>query len=244
MKRFTETTKWRDTWFMDLPAKWKLAWLWLLDNCDNAGVCEANPRLMSFEIGEPLDGDEMLRMMAGRVSKPKPGKWYIERFIEYQYGELRDSCQYHQRVKETLRKHGLSGELFPVDSPSQSPSHPPSQSPSPEDKDKETDKVSEKDTQVEVVWAAYPKKVGKREALPVIRAIIRERGFDFILERVKAYAAAVAQWPTEDRCYIPDPVRWFRRGRYDDDTTAWERKLPVGNNRVGRVTEEDHRHGF
>lgn len=240
MKRFTETTKWRDAWFMDLPAKYKLAWLWLLDNCDSAGVCEANPRLMSFEIGEPIDGDEMLRMMAGRVSKPKAGKWYVERFIEYQYGKLRDNCQYHQRVRETLRKHGLTELFDSSEVDSESPSQSSSELPSVEDKDKD----KEVDLRLETIWREYPKKVGKREALPVISAIVRERGYEFILHRVKQYAAAVAKWPAEDRCYIPDPVRWFKRGRYDDDDSAWVRTVPKGNNRIGVVTEEDHNHGF
>ena len=37
-KRFTATEKWDDPFFCNLEAKYKLAWIYLLDKCDNAGI--------------------------------------------------------------------------------------------------------------------------------------------------------------------------------------------------------------
>ena len=88
---------------MDLPAKYKLAWFWILDNCDHAGLIDANSRLMSFMVGEPIDGEEFLRMMAGRVTKPKAGKWFVTSFISFQYGaELNPRNSAHRGVLRIL----------------------------------------------------------------------------------------------------------------------------------------------
>ena len=48
MKRFTEALKWRDPWFLDLSVDGKLAFWYIVENCDNAGVWEPNFRLANF----------------------------------------------------------------------------------------------------------------------------------------------------------------------------------------------------
>ena len=89
-------------------------------------------------------------------------------------------------------------------------------------------KPSPRDLEAESIWALYPKKTGKKAAMREIIAAVRENGADHIRERVQAYAAAVAQWSEDDRKYVPDPVRWFKRGNYDDDPQTWQRKSANG----------------
>ena len=50
-KRFSETTKWSDEWFTSLKPLPKLVFLYIIDNCDNAGFYEINTRVASFLIG-------------------------------------------------------------------------------------------------------------------------------------------------------------------------------------------------
>lgn len=107
MKRFSETTKWADPWFMDLPSKWKLLWLFLLDSCDSAGVWQPNIRLASVQIGEPFEASEAVRILSGRVGVLPSGKWHILKFVEYQYGELSEACRPHQQVLSLIKTHGL-----------------------------------------------------------------------------------------------------------------------------------------
>ena len=52
----------------------------------------------------------------------------------------------------------------------------------------------------------------------------RRRGAAHLLDRVTAYAAAVATWPEADRQFIPHPATWFNRGSYDDDPATWQRR--------------------
>ena len=84
-------------------------------------------------------------------------------------------------------------------------------------------KQSARELEAESVWALYPKKKGKKDAMREILEAIRTVGIERIRERVQAYAAAVSRWPEDDRKYVPDPVRWFKRGNYDDDPKEWQR---------------------
>jgi hypothetical protein len=51
MTRFTETDKWRDKWFLELNPLQKILFLYLCDNCNNAGFIEINPSFWAASIG-------------------------------------------------------------------------------------------------------------------------------------------------------------------------------------------------
>jgi hypothetical protein len=80
-KRFTESDKWRDKWFRALRPEFKLAWLYLLDNCDAAGVIDLDQELADFQIGIALDWSQFLTHCDGRVEQLKSGKFWVCRFI-------------------------------------------------------------------------------------------------------------------------------------------------------------------
>lgn len=107
MKRFTETTKWGDPWFMDLPVKYKAFWFYICDQCDCAGTWEPNMRLAIAQIGEPLELVEILRVFAGRIEQLKDGKLWVRKFIEFQYGILSPDCKPHLAVIKRLECLGI-----------------------------------------------------------------------------------------------------------------------------------------
>ena len=47
-KRMSETEKWKDPWFEGLSKDFKLIWLYLLDDCDNAGIWQMSIRRLNF----------------------------------------------------------------------------------------------------------------------------------------------------------------------------------------------------
>jgi hypothetical protein len=108
MKRFTETNKWEDPWFRRLKPEMKLLWAWLLDSCDNAGVIDIDIELASFQVGYqyPID---TLSEFGQRVIKLPCGKFFIPKFIEFQYGNLSPDCKAHNPIFSSLEKHGLKG---------------------------------------------------------------------------------------------------------------------------------------
>lgn len=112
MKRFTETTKWDDPWFMDLPGKYKLFWLFICDRCDCAGAWQPNWKLAIAQIGESLEPAEVLRIFADRIIQLPDGKFWIKYFIRYQYGILSSECKPHQNVLLTLNNLNLDRDLW------------------------------------------------------------------------------------------------------------------------------------
>lgn len=108
MKRFTETQKWEDPWFRRLKPEMKLLWQWILDRCDNAGVIDPDIELASFQIGYQYPMDTLLEF-GDRVQKLPCGKWFIPKFIEFQYGKLSEMCKAHNPIFQSLEKHGLKG---------------------------------------------------------------------------------------------------------------------------------------
>ena len=77
------------------------------------------------------------------------------------------------------------------------------------------------------IYAAYPRKVAKAEAIKAITVAIKALNAKhadpaaYLMDRVTAYADAVATWPVDRRQFIPHPATWIRQGRYEDDPAQW-----------------------
>jgi hypothetical protein len=106
-KRFTETSKWDDSWFVELSAENKLAWLYCCDCCDQAGVLDLSPRLANFRIGCNVDWDSFVKACGDRVAVLPEGKLWLVGFIGFQYGELSRDCKAHAPVFRSFEKHQL-----------------------------------------------------------------------------------------------------------------------------------------
>jgi hypothetical protein len=76
-------------------------------------------------------------------------------------------------------------------------------------------------TTAEDIYAAYPRKVAKKDALRAICNAMKTAGREKLLVATKQYAAAMAKCPLEERKFIPHPATWFNRGSYDDDPAEW-----------------------
>jgi hypothetical protein len=241
MKRFTATEKWADPWYRKLPPEQKLAWAYLCENCDAAGVIDLDRELADFAIGAAVDWDAFLRAAGDRCEVITKGKIWLTGFINFQYGRLSEDCKAHSPVFASLAKHHITERLSKGFA-----------NPMERDKDKDKDKEKDKDSVLEggckgetiapvaaitpfdAFWEATPRKVGKLSAKSAYTATIRtlkERGQDdphgFLLDRIKAFAAS----PKGRGEFCPHPTTWLNQGRYDDDPTTW---LDSGENRNGR----------
>lgn len=83
--------------------------------------------------------------------------------------------------------------------------------------------------EAEQVYALYPKKVGRDEALRAITKQLKSHPLAYLLDKTNQFAEAVNSWPVSyryfqdggDRC--PHPASWFNQGRFADDPKEWRR---------------------
>ena len=168
-KRFTDTGKWKKKWIRELNPNMKLFWFYLLDNCDHAGIWEVDIDLAAFQIGVDLDESTILQTFNRKIVPFKPGKWFIPKFVEYQYGELNETNRAHNSVIKILTKYklfkGLTRGLQ-----------------GPMDMDKELDKDKDKD------------KRGKKEQLETIKSNLSDYSKKYPTLNIQFYYDSFVDW--------------------------------------------------
>jgi hypothetical protein len=75
---------------------------------------------------------------------------------------------------------------------------------------------AKKDTDFESFWSAYPKKVGKADALKAWKKNKAAQHIDKALKTIERMKAT-DQWQREGGRYIPNPATWINQGRWDDE---------------------------
>ena len=106
-KRLTDTAKWDRQWFREMPVEYKAFWTYLCDRCDHAGLWHKDLAMASFYIGAQIEAEKALGFFGDRVKVMADDKWFVERFISFQYGELKNNNSVHAAVLRTLQKHGV-----------------------------------------------------------------------------------------------------------------------------------------
>jgi len=108
-KRFVDTELWQKEWFQDLSLKEKIILKYIFENCDCAGVWNANFKLATFIIGERVSVDDIHNINAKKEQFTilENGYIFVNDFIKFQYGTLSESCKPHKPVIEKLKKYNL-----------------------------------------------------------------------------------------------------------------------------------------
>lgn len=83
-KRLTESEKWNDVWFRNLPPHQKLIWVYCCDNCNLAGFLEVDLEKISFDT--KLSTDEINGALKGlkRGLLESDGWIWIKNFLRHQ----------------------------------------------------------------------------------------------------------------------------------------------------------------
>ena len=117
MKRFTSTLKWTDPWFRRLSGSAKMLWYYALDHCDHIGIVELDLDLVSHDCGIKCN-DKSVAELGDRIQPIGSNRYFIPKFIGFQYGKLSTACRPHEKVIEAINTHGLvltpSGYRYPV----------------------------------------------------------------------------------------------------------------------------------
>ena len=114
-KRFTDTTKWNEDWFLELPIQHKLFWIYICDNCDYAGIYKPNKKLFQFCVGydiKEIDFLQNINRNKKRIKVLKNGRWYLLGFISFQYGKnLNSNSKVQKNVIKLLEENNIKSDL-------------------------------------------------------------------------------------------------------------------------------------
>ena len=107
-KRYTDTDKWKKSFIKGLPAKYKLLWLYILDDCCHAGIWETDFEVASIRIGSKVTEKEAIKYYQKQIKIFDDGnKWFIPKFIDFQYGQLNANSKPHQSVIKRIDKYDV-----------------------------------------------------------------------------------------------------------------------------------------
>ncbi len=98
-KRFTETSKWDDPWFRELPGVQKLVFMYIIDRCDNAGFWEIDEGAIAWHT--KLDPKHIQGALKGleRGLKVVDGWAWVRTFLRHQKNEiLNESNPAHRQI--------------------------------------------------------------------------------------------------------------------------------------------------
>ena len=113
-KRFTDTMKWNEDWFLEIKNPHKLFWIYICDNCNHAGIFKPNKRMFELMLGARIDIDLFLKEINSdkqRILELANGRWYLTKFIEFQYGgKLNANNRVHKSILEMLIANNINWE--------------------------------------------------------------------------------------------------------------------------------------
>jgi hypothetical protein len=133
-KRFTDTEKWRDSWFLDLSKESKLVFYYFCDNCNLAGFVDLHDKTISFQTGIDIKDLPKVYKELGKSVVFKNGFAWVKNFLRHQknlplnienyshptiVGYLLEKEDFHDEYKATIgysveELRGLQGAYKPL----------------------------------------------------------------------------------------------------------------------------------
>lgn len=116
-KRFTDTDKWKRPWFCGLNQKAKLAWVYILDQCDYRGVWFANFKLASQQLGYRVNKEQFDDWFGDKILALDDDKYFIKSFVDFQYKSLNPNNNAHKGIINLINNLGAGQPLKDINEP-------------------------------------------------------------------------------------------------------------------------------
>jgi hypothetical protein len=212
-KRFTDTEKWVEDWFISLPTDYKLLWIYLCDKCDCAGIWKPNVILLNHLYRIKINVADALKFLnqdKERIVVLENGRWFLTGFISFQYGnQLKEDCAPHRGVLKILKDNNInsfnSNTLGKVPEPSERVK---------EGLDKGSDTLKDKDKD-------------KDKDIPLLKKKEKKDGITPTLEQVTSFCS--------ERGNIVDPHKFFNHY----ESNGWKvGRNPMKNWKAAVITWE------
>ncbi len=186
----------------------------LLTLVDDFGRCDGRPQVL-WGACFAMRPDVKLQQVAVMLQQLSQNK--LIDIYEIEGKKVLQILQWQERIREGCRPKWPERTELAASCSKLLPSSPP---PSPSIT---RHTVAERAT-CEEIYAAYPRKVAKPEALRAIgKAISRGTSSAVLLARTKRYAETT---DLELR-FIPHPATWFNQERFNDDPATWKNGASV-----------------
>lgn len=214
-KRFIDTDLFRKPLMRSLEAPYKALWIYLLCECDHAGVWDVELDVAQMRMGMKIDPEKAVEKLGGAVVVIDGGsKWWLPEFVDFQYGNLNPANRVHASVLSVLSKYGIDPNGGRENKPLVSPLKRA------KDKDKEKDKVNNKEERAskdfDEFYAAYPVHKAKGNAVKAwARLTDAER--TLCLPAIAAQVKAQHFRGADGKDYIPHPASWLNARRWEDE---------------------------
>ena len=196
-KRFIDTDLWCKKWFRLLDPRLKLFWVYLLSRCNHAGIYEVDLELAQFQLGFDLSKFDILKSFNGNIKNLDDDKWFIPKFIQFQYGPLNDKVNAHKSVIGILKRYKLldkNQELINSSSTNQ---------------DKDINKDMDQGM-FNTWWKIYNLKIGKQKAMYYWKKNVTEDLYNKIMQHTMEYVKGEKQ-------YRKHPERYLRDKKWEDE---------------------------
>lgn len=89
-KRFTETEKWRDDWYLSVDNDTRIVYQWLIDNCNIAGLAKKEFKMLNYCCHTNLDEKQLIEKLKGKIFDCGDF-FFIPTFLKHQYPNGLDS---------------------------------------------------------------------------------------------------------------------------------------------------------
>lgn len=171
--RFIDTGFYKHPFIAGLKGPYKALYIFILCDCDNAGMWGPDFQIASIYIDQKLDRETARKNFAGKFIELKNGKWFFPDFIQWQYPKgLSAKNPAHTKIIFELQKLDLIDEnLLLKGTPQSPPGVPPSPSEGTKGKGKDIDKGKDEGMGKEETHEAeliHPLQKFIKESLPTV----------------------------------------------------------------------------
>lgn len=219
-KRFIDTDLFKKSFFRGLEAPYKVLWIYILTDCNFAGIWEVDLEVAGLRCGfDYCIKGVMKSPLAEKIVPVDNGeKWFIPSFVDFQYGTLNESNRAHAAVCRILERY----QIKPLVSSLQGAMDKDMDKDLDLDKDKDKDKDRKKDVDTsgtedmfEMFWHAYPQRNGKRVGKQTARKLFKAMKMQDMIQIVQA-AKNYAVSERVANGYAKDPERFLKNEFWKD----------------------------
>ncbi len=158
-KRFIDTTIFRKDFIRSLEAPYKLLWLYIINECDHAGLWDKELDVAAARLGVKFSANPIDKFLGKVIEVNSGSKWFIPSFVEFQYGQLNESNRVHASVILALKKYCLldeTNQIKPLTSPLQGAIDKDMVKDKDRDMEKDKGQPTEKNQLIDLIPSSWP----------------------------------------------------------------------------------------